>query len=425
MTMTSPERRDRSRGAAVPRCRACAAGLEHTFVDLGMSPLCESFLLPGDLNRGETFYPLHVWVCAECKLVQLQEYVAPTEIFDDYAYFSSFSESWLRHARRYCELVTERFGLGRESFAVEVASNDGYLLRNFVEAGVPCLGIEPSGNVAAAAAEVGVESVVRFFGAETARDVRAERRPADLIAGNNVFAHVPDVNDFAAGLRELLADTGVVTLEFPHLMRLIEGNQYDTIYHEHFSYLSFFTTRRILSAAGLEVFDVEELPSHGGSLRVYAQHAGGPWATAEAVGELAQRERAAGFEDMDVYLGFTERVERCKRETLKFLIGARDQRKRVVAYGAPGKGNTLLNYCGVRTDLIEFAVDRNPYKHGRFTPGTHIPILPPERLDEARPDYVFVLPWNLRKEIAGQLEHVREWGGRFVVPIPELEVFEP
>ena len=406
-----------------PRCRACDSRLEHTFVDLGMSPLCESFLLSEQLNQGETFYPLHVWVCGDCKLVQLQEYVAPDQIFDDYAYFSSFSDSWLRHARAYSEEVTARFGLDERSFVVEVASNDGYLLKNFVEAGVPCLGIEPSGNVAEAARKVGVESLVQFFGVETARQVRSDRGPASLIAGNNVFAHVPDLRDFSGGLRELLADDGVVTLEFPHLERLMAGNQYDTIYHEHFSYLSFHATRRVLGDQGLEVFDVEELPSHGGSLRVYAQHRGGPQATTDAVSRLETHEREMGFEGMEVYLGFTEAVQRSKRDTLRFLLDARDQGKRVVAYGAPGKGNTLLNYCGIRTDLIEFAVDRNPYKHGRFTPGTHIPIHSPEALDEARPDYIFILPWNLRKEIVGQLSHAREWGAQFVTPIPSLEVF--
>ena len=408
-----------------PRCRACEAALEHTFVDLGMSPLCETFLKAADLNKPEVFYPLHVWVCGECKLVQLEQYVAPEAIFkDDYAYYSSFSESWLRHAKSYCELVTQRFGLTPESFVVEVASNDGYLLRNFVAAGVPCLGIEPSTNVAKAALEVGVESLVRFFGVQTARDVRAERGPADLIAGNNVFAHVPDILDFAGGLRELLARDGVATLEFPHLQRLMAGNQYDTIYHEHFSYLSFLSARGVLAREGLAVFDVQELPSHGGSLRLFVQHAGGPHRTTEAVGALEARERLAGFEDVSVYLGFTERVQRSKRETLKFLIEARERGDRVVAYGAPGKGNTLLNYCGIRTDLIEFAVDRNTFKHGRFTPGTHIPIHPPERLDEAEPDVVFILPWNLKKEITTQLAHAREWGARFVVPIPHLEVID-
>lgn len=421
-TRENPTRPGTNRGGGAPRCRACEAPLEHTFVDLGMSPLCESFLRVEELDQGETFYPLHVWVCGGCKLVQLQEYVAPDRIFDDYAYFSSFSDSWLRHARSYCEEVTARFGLGPESFVVEVASNDGYLLRNFVAAGVPCLGIEPSGNVAEAARKVGVESLVRFFGVETARAVRAERGPADLIAGNNVFAHVPDIRDFAGGLRELLADDGVVTLEFPHLERLMAENQYDTIYHEHFSYLSFHSARRVLRDQGLEVFDVASLPSHGGSLRLFAQHAGGPHATTAAVGALEAHERERGFEDLAVYLGFTAAVERSKRETLRFLIDAREAGKRIVAYGAPGKGNTLLNYCGIRTDLIEFAVDRNPYKHGRFTPGTHIPIHPPEALDDARPDYVFILPWNLRKEIVAQLAHAREWGAKFVVPIPRLEV---
>lgn len=405
------------------RCRACDAPLEHVFVDLGMSPLCETFLKPEQLDDPEVFYPLDVRVCSSCFLVQLPEYVPPDRIFDDYAYFSSFSDSWLRHAAAYCAMVTERFSLDSGSFVVEVASNDGYLLQNFVRAGIPCLGVEPASNVAEAGREKGVESLVAFFGVETARRVRAERGPADLVLGNNVLAHVPDINDFVGGLAALLAERGVVTMEFPHLQRLVEGNQYDTIYHEHFSYLSLVAVERIFDRHGLELFDVEELPSHGGSLRIFAQHRGGPRERTERIDALAARERDLGYEGLEVYGSFTRQVERSKRRLLEFLIGARDEGKRVVAYGAPGKGNTLLNYCGIRTDLVDFAVDRNPYKHGRFTPGTHIPIHPPEKLMEARPDYVLILPWNLRKEITTQLAGIREWGGRFVVPIPEVEVW--
>ena len=407
-----------------PVCRFCGTPLQHDFVNLGMSPLCESFLSPDQLNRGETFYPLHVRVCHACKLVQLEEYVTPDVIFDDYAYFSSYSDSWLRHAERYCAMATERFGLDESSLVVEVASNDGYLLRNFVRDGVPCLGIEPSGNVAEAAIEAGVDTRVRFFGRETATDLVDEDKRASLIVGNNVLAHVPDINDFVGGLKILLREDGVVTMEFPHLARLMDENQYDTIYHEHYSYLSFLTTRAIFEHHGLEMFDVEELPSHGGSLRIFAQHAGGPQPVTDAVEALCRTERELALDEIDGYLGFTPRVEKTKRDLLRFLISAREEGQRVAAYGAPGKGNTLLNYCGIRTDLVEYAVDRNPYKHGRFTPGTHIPIHPPEYLDEDKPDYILILPWNLTKEITAQLAHAREWGARFVVPIPDVRVID-
>ena len=409
----------------VCRCRFCSAPLTHTFVDLGKSPLCESFLKAEDLDRGETFYPLHALVCDQCFLVQLRDYVAADDIFSDYAYFSSFSDSWLAHAKTYTERMTERFGLGADSFCIEVASNDGYLLRNFVEAGIRCLGIEPSWTVAQAARKVGVPTVERFFGRESAIAVREEHGRAQLMTGNNVVAHVPDINDFVGGFEELLAPEGVVTLEFPHLLQLMDQVQYDTIYHEHFSYLSFGAITRILNAQGLSVFDVEELPSHGGSLRVFAQRTDTASHPVEnSVQAMLDRERALGFESLDTYLDFTAKVEASKRSTLKFLIEAKEAGKRVVAYGAPGKGNTLLNYCGVRTDLVEFAVDRNPYKHGRYTPGTHIPILPPEALDEAQPDYILILPWNLEKEIRKQLAHAREWGAKFVTPIPEIRILD-
>ena len=405
-------------------CRFCGEPIEHVFVDLGLSPLCESFVKAEDLNRGERFYPLKVWVCGACKLVQLQEYVAADAIFDDYAYFSSFSDSWLKHAADYCEMVTERFGLGADSFVVEIASNDGYLLKNFVQTDVPCLGVEPSWTVAEAAKDVGVESLVQFFGRDTATQLAAQRGQADLILGNNVLAHVPDLNDFVGGMVPLLAAGGVVTMEFPHLMRLVEQVQYDTIYHEHFSYLSLLTTQRIFAAHGLELFDVQELPSHGGSLRVFAQHAGGPQPVTERVDALLERERAAGYDGLEVYLDFPAKVEASKRELLRFLIDAKEAGQRVVAYGAPGKGNTLLNYCGIRTDLVEYAVDRNPYKHGRYTPGTHIPIHPPERLEQDDPAYVLILPWNLAREISKQLAPMTARGVRLVVPIPTLTPLE-
>jgi hypothetical protein len=387
-----------------------------------MSPLCESFLRADQLDHAEAFYPLRVRVCDGCFLVQLQEYVTPAEIFTEYAYFSSYSTSWLRHAKDYTEMAAARFGLGRDSRVVEIASNDGYLLQYFVEKGIPVLGVEPAANVAKAAVERGVPTVVRFFGQQTAADLAADPGRADLIVGNNVLAHVPDINDFVGGLKILLADGGTVTMEFPHLWRLMEENQYDTIYHEHFSYLSFTTVQEVFAAHGLRLFDVEQIPTHGGSLRIFACHAGDSRTTVERAEALAEEERAAGFRGLPRYQSFAPRVEETKRALLEFLIAARREGKRIAAYGAPGKGNTLLNYCGIRTDFVDYAVDRNPYKHGRFTPGTHIPIFPPERLAETRPDYVLILPWNLRDEILAQLAYVRDWGGRFVVPIPKVEV---
>jgi SAM-dependent methyltransferase len=406
-------------------CRFCAAPVTTVVCDLGMSPLCESFLTAEQLNQMEPFYPLRADVCERCWLVQLERYVAPEAIFTEYAYFSSYSDSWVRHARDYAEMAADRFRLGPGSLVVELASNDGYLLQHFVAAGVPVLGIEPARNVAAAATERGVATLTRFFGVELARELVAEGRAADLVVANNVLAQVPDLNDFVAGIKLLLKPGGVVTVEFPHLVRLMEGNQFDTIYHEHFSYFSFGTARRIFARHGLTLFDVEELPTHGGSLRIYARHAsadGQP--PAAAVEELAAREAAAGMETRTPYLGFGERVAETKRGLLDFLIRARRAGSSVAGYGAPGKGNTLLNYCGIRTDLLDYTVDRNPYKHGRFTPGTHIPIHPPSRLAETRPDYILILPWNLSDEIMAQLAYAREWGARFVVPIPEVTVYD-
>ncbi|MFT5477910.1 MAG: hypothetical protein ACI8Y8_003268 [Planctomycetota bacterium] len=405
-------------------CRFCDSLLEHSFVDLGMSPLCESFLTADQLNHAEDFFPLSASVCQKCFLVQLQEYVTPENIFDDYAYFSSFSDSWLRHAAKYSDEIIERLELDQNSFVVEIASNDGYLLQNFVAREIPSLGIEPAANVAAAATEKGIESLVAFFGKETATKVREERGPADLIAGNNVLAHVPDINDFVGGLKILLGEDGVVTMEFPHLWQLMKGNQFDTIYHEHFSYLSFSTTCRIFEKHGLQIFDVQELASHGGSLRIFAQHMGHARARTEAAESLLKRESEAGFDTLDHYLSFTPQVERTKRRLLAFLIEAREQGKQIAGYGAPGKGNTLLNYCGIRSDLLDYTVDRNPYKHGRFCPGTHIPIFAPDMLEETRPDYILVLPWNLKKEILEQLSFAREWGAKFIIPIPELEIVD-
>jgi SAM-dependent methyltransferase len=405
-------------------CRFCDAALTQTFVDLGMSPLCESYLTAEQLNQMEPFYPLHAWVCGQCFLVQVEEYVRPDNIFTEYAYFSSYSDSWLRHASGYVDLIVDRLGLGPGSRVVELGSNDGYLLQWFVKKGIPVLGIEPAANVAEAARARGVPTLTVLFGRDTASDVVAHHGHANLVIGNNVLAQVSDLNGFVAGMKVLLGPRGVITMEFPHLMRLIEENQFDTIYHEHFSYFSFLTAEHIFAAHGLTLFDVEELPTHGGSLRIYARHVDdatkpvGP-----RVDELGAREQAAGFRSLERYASFTEQVHEAKRRLLEFLIGARRQGKSVVGYGAPGKGNTLLNYCGIRTDFIEYTVDRNPYKHGKFTPGTHIPIFPPERAFDTRPDYLFILPWNLKDEIMEQMAGIRAWGGQFVVPIPDVKVY--
>ena len=408
----------------LPACRICGRALEHTFVDLGMSPLCETFLTAEQLDGVEHFYPLHVRVCDDCLLVQLEAYVPGEEIFREYAYFSAFSDSWVEHARVYTEAMIERFGLDGGSLVVELASNDGYLLQHFVQRAVPALGIDPAANVAEAARERGVETIVDFFGSELANTLVAEGKRADLIAANNVLAQVPAINDFVAGIEVLLAPDGVATIEVPHLARLIEGLQFDTIYHEHYSYFSLTTMDRLFSMHGLEVFDVEELPSHGGSLRVFVHRRGAAHAIEPSVSRILGEERAAGYDSVEGYRDFGARVAETKWRLLELLTRLRREGARVVGYGAPGKGNTLLNYCGIRTDFLDYTVDRNPYKHGRFLPGTHIPIHPPERIAETKPDYVLILPWNLKKEIAAQLESVREWGGQLVVPIPEPEVLQ-
>ena len=405
-------------------CRFCGASLSRTFVDLGMSPLCQTHIEAHQLNHMEPFYPLHAYVCEKCFLVQLEEFVAPGDIFSEYAYFSSYSDSWVQHAKRYTDMMVERFGIGSQSLVMEIASNDGYLLQHFVKRQVPVLGIEPAANVAQAALAKNVRSVVRFFGTKSAGEISAEFGQADLLLGNNVLAHVPDLNDFVAGMKLALKPQGIITMEFPHLLRLVEENQFDTIYHEHFSYFSFFTVEQVFAAHGLTLFDVDELPTHGGSLRIYGRHtqdAGKP--VTARVADLRSRELAAGVNRFDYYTSFSEKVKETKRKVLDFLIHARREGKTIVGYGAPGKGNTLLNYCGIRTDFIDYTVDRNPYKQGKYTPGTHIPILHPDRIRETRPDYLFLLPWNLKDEIIQQMAYIREWGGRFVVPIPEVRVY--
>ena len=404
-------------------CRFCGAKLEHVFADLGMSPLSNSYLRADQLERMEPFFPLTVRVCAECFLVQLPAVETPENIFSDYAYFSSYSETWLDHARRYCEAMTARLNLNAQSQVVEIASNDGYLLQYFAKANIPVLGVEPAANVAEVAIGKGIDTVVRFFGADTACELAAQDRSADLLLGNNVLAHVPDINDFVEGLKILLKRGGAITMEFPHLVQLMRGNQFDTIYHEHFSYLSLLTVRRIFAEHGLTIFDVEELPTHGGSLRIYAGHVD-ERTPGESVLALENAEREFGLDRLDTYARFAEQVRETKRALLAFLIRAKQDGKRVAAYGAPAKGNTLLNYCGVRTDFVEFTVDRSPHKQGHFLPGTHIPIHAPDRIRETRPDYVLILPWNLRDEIVEQMKDVREWGGKFVVPIPRVEIVE-
>ncbi len=405
-------------------CRFCASPLTTTFTDLGMSPLSNAYLKAEQLPKHENFYPLHAWVCESCLLVQLEEFEPPEHIFtDDYAYFSSFSDSWLAHAQSYVEAMIPRFGLGAKSLVVEIASNDGYLLQYFVRSGVPVLGIEPAANCAQAAEKKGVRSLVKFFGTQTAGELAAQGTKADLLLGNNVLAHVPDLNDFVQGMKRLLAPRGAITMEFPHLLNLVEQNQFDTIYHEHFSYFSFLTVEKVFARHGITLFDVQEIPTHGGSLRIFGRHAeDGSKAVQPAVAGLKDKERRAGLDSMATYAAYDEKVKRTKRRLLEFLVKAKDEGKRIAGYGAPAKGNTLLNYCGVRSDFVEFTVDRSPHKQGRFLPGTRIPILHPDRLREARPDYVLILPWNLKDEIMQQTAYIREWGGRFVVPIPEVAV---
>ena len=407
-------------------CRFCGGVLSQTFVDLGMSPLCESYLTSDRLDEMEPFYPLHVRVCDDCLLVQLPAYVPPEEIFHEYAYFSSYSTAWLKHASDYIDAMVARFGLNQHSLVVELASNDGYLLQYAVEKGIPCLGIEPAANVAQGAELRGVPTLVEFFGEQLAQKLRDEGHRADLIVANNVLAQVDDINSFVAGMRLLLADHGVVTIEFPHLERLVAGNQFDTIYHEHFSYFSLLTVERILGAHGLVVFDVEELWTHGGSLRVFARHAAdGSHPIQPSVGELLERERTAGFDRIETYGRFDHVARRAKHALVRRLIELKAEGATIVGYGAPGKGNTLLNYCGIRKDILDYTVDRNPYKQGKFLPGTRIPILHPDKIFETKPDYVLILPWNFADEIEDQLSGISVWGAKFIIPIPEVAIRDP
>ena len=406
------------------RCRFCEQPLAHTVVDLGMSPLCESFLTAAQLNEREAFYPLTVRVCEHCLLVQLEAYVDRAEIFTEYAYFSSYSTSWVEHARTYVEMAIDRFNLGPHSRVVELASNDGYLLQHFVRRGIPVLGVEPARNVAQAAVDIGVPTTAIFFDTTTCQEVAAGGK-ADLIVGNNVLAQVPDLNDFVTAMKFLLAEDGVITLEFPHLLRLMTDHQFDTIYHEHFSYFSLLSIDHILAYHGLRVFDVEELPTHGGSLRIYARHTDDSSHPIEpAVGKLAWQEETAGLAEIKTYTAFGESVAETKRALLRLLIALKRRGKSIAGYGAPGKGNTLLNYCGIRTDFLDYTVDRNPYKHGRFLPGTHIPVFDVDQLEKTKPDYILILPWNLEKEIVAQLDYTRAWGAQLILPIPHARIVE-
>jgi SAM-dependent methyltransferase len=404
-------------------CRSCSAPLEHTFCDLGMSPLSNSYLTADQLQQKEPFYPLHAYVCGNCYLVQLDEFESPQQLFSEYAYFSSYSDSWLQHSRDYAQMISARLGLDETSQVVEIASNDGYLLQYFVEQKIPVVGIEPAANVAAVAEEKGIPTLVKFFGTQTANEMLDENLQADLVLGNNVLAHVPDLNDFVAGMKVILKPSGTITLEFPHLLKLIQGNQFDTIYHEHFSYFSLLAVERVFANHGMQIFDVDQLPTHGGSLRIYVRHADHQDApVTDAVQSLRDLESESGLADLATYAAFADQVESTKRSLLKFLTDAKQDGLSVAAYGAPAKGNTLLNYCGIRRDFIDFTVDRSPAKQGHYLPGTHIPVFAPDKIRESKPDFLVILPWNIKDEIIGKMSHIREWGGKFVIPIPSVEI---
>ncbi len=412
---------------AKAKCRFCQSSLEHTFVDLGMSPLCQDHVKPEELNRMEPFYPLHAYVCNNCFLVQLEDLIDPASIYTDYAYYSSYSQSWLEHAKRYTEQMISRYPLDTNNLVVELGSNDGYLLQYFMERNIPVLGIEPAANVAECAVNLrGIRTETIYFGLNVAKQLITKYGKADLLIGNNVLAHVPDINDFVSGMKRFLHPEGLITMEFPHLLRLVERNQFDMIYHEHFSYLSFTTVEKIFQYHGLQLFDVEELPTHGGSIRIYAKHIeDSTKQISSKVHELLKREFLAGMSSMSFYTDFEKRARDTKHKILDFLITAKQQGKKIAGYGAPGKGNTLLNYCGIRTDFIDYTVDRNPHKQGNFLPGTLIPIYECNKIRETKPDYVFILPWNIKEEIMESMSFIQEWGGKFVIPIPELKVYDP
>ncbi|MBO3463151.1 class I SAM-dependent methyltransferase [Aetokthonos hydrillicola Thurmond2011] len=406
------------------QCRFSGQPLQHTFVDLGMSPLANAYLREEQLNQAEKYYPLHAYVSENTLLVQLEQFETPDNIFSDYAYFSSYSDSWLKHVKSYTDQIVERFGFNQNHQVIEIASNDGYLLQYFVEKGIPVLGIEPAANIAKVAQEKGIPSLIKFFGVQTAKELVLQGTQADLLIGNNVLAHVPNLNDFIAGIQIILRPDGILTMEFPHVLQLIEQNQFDTIYHEHFSYFSFLTVEKIFAAHHLTLFDVEELPTHGGSLRIYAKHENSSThSITDRVKELKEKEIAANLDKLETYITFGEKVKETKRKLLSFMLAAKAEGKSIVGYGAPAKGNTLLNYCGIGKDFIDYTVDRNPHKQGLFLPGTHIPIHNPNKILETKPDYVLIFPWNLKEEIMEQISFISEWGGQFVVPIPEVQVY--
>lgn len=405
-------------------CRFCKAPLEHVFIDLNNSPASNSFLTKEQLNEPEIFYPLKVYTCTNCFLVQVDEYKKSDAIFNkDYVYFSSYSKDWLTHSKNYVDKMIERFGFNSQSSITEIASNDGYLLQYFKVKNIPVFGIEPTANTAKVAMDKGIETIVDFFGVRLAKELATKNRKADLLLGNNVLAHVPDIVDFVSGMKILLKDSGIITMEFPHLLQLVNNNQFDTIYHEHFSYLSFYTVKKIFESVGLKLFDVEELSTHGGSLRIYATHADNTeQAVSNNVQLLLDKEFSYGIDKIEYYNGFTQKAFKAKIQLLEFLINQKKQNKKVVAYGAAAKGNTLLNYCGIKNDLIDFVVDANPHKQNKFLPASHIPVVDENEIKKTKPDYVLILPWNLKSEITAQLDYIKEWGGKFVIPIPETEI---
>lgn len=411
----------------VKKCRFCSTSLKHSFCDLGLTPLSNTYLSELDLKKKEPFYPLHAYVCELCYLVQLEEFETPENIFSDYAYFSSYSDSWLKHAKQYTDLMTQRFGFNKSNLVIEIASNDGYLLKYFKEKNIPILGIEPAANVAKVAQQAGIPTLIKFFGTQTARELVQEGKQADLLLGNNVLAHVPNLNDFVSGMSTVLKPNGVITMEFPHLLRLMEENQFDTIYHEHFSYFSFLTVEKVFAKHGLTIFDVDELPTHGGSLRIYAKHKENQlpaMQTTKRVVDLKMKEKDFGLDDIEIYKAFTRKVQKTRESLIHFLKEAQRRKQSVVGYGAPAKGNTLLNFCGISKELLDYTVDRSPHKQGRYLPGTRIPILAPEAIRKTKPAFVLILPWNLREEISHQMSFIKEWGGKFVVPIPEVKVLD-
>jgi SAM-dependent methyltransferase len=406
------------------QCRFCNNLLKHTLVDLGVSPLANAYISAEQTHQMEPFYPLRVYVCDQCYLVQLPVFQSSEEIFSDYAYFSSFSDSWLQHSEAYVNDMIDRFGFDSDSRIIEIASNDGYLLQYFKEKGIPVLGIEPAKNVARVAQQAGIQTLEKFFSCQTANELAQEGKYADLLIGNNVLAHVPDVNDFVKGMKIILEPHGIITMEFPHLMRLIAENQFDTIYHEHFSYFSFTIVNKVFDHHGLKIFDVDELPTHGGSIRIYARHAEDDFkGIGENVTALLEREAAEGFDKLEFYLTFNQKVQSTKRSILDFMVRTQNEGKTIAGYGAPAKGNTLLNYCGIRTDFMAYTVDRSPHKQGYFLPGTHIPIHHPDKIKETKPDYVVILPWNLKDEIMHQMAYIRDWNGKFVTLIPEVRIY--